>query len=343
MKKLAVIALVLCASAAVAQQSPYDQLANSLMSKYGLEAGAIGVVHDGRLIFVRGYGQGRPRFLFDIASVTKPITSAAILKLHEQGKLNLDAKVFELLSDLQPLPGQHVVDQRIYQITIRNLLQHTGGWDRDKTFDPMFMNITPRTPRQIARYMMSQPLQYAPGTKYAYSNFGYSLLGRVIEKVTGQPYEGWVNRNILQPAGAQCMHIDPKLAVLDSHGGWMASVVDYLHFVVALNAGRIISPASIRMMIAKPSIPVTDNWYGMGWQVRPSGGDFNWWHNGSLDTSTTLVVRAYNGYQWVVFFNSRPTNSDQLAADIDNGMWDALGKRKGEIPGDLFPKFEGCR
>ena len=343
MKKLAVIALSLFASIAVAQPSPYDTLANSLMSRYNLPAGAFAVVHDGRLIFVRGYGQGRPRMLFDIASLTKPITSAAILKLHEQGKLNLDARVFNLLSDLQPLPGQSVVDRRIYDITIRNLLQHTGGWDSATTFDPMFMNITPRTPRQIARFMMSKPLQYAPGTKYAYSNFGYSLLGRVIEKVTGQPYDTWVQHNILEPAGARCMKIDPSLAVLDSHGGWMASVVDYLRFVVALNSGHIISPASIRMMIAKPSIPVSDSWYGMGWQVRRADGDFNWWHNGSLDTSTTLVVRAFNGYAWVAFFNSRPKNSDQLAADLDAGMWDALGKMKREPPGDLFARFTGCR
>lgn len=342
MRNIAALALFFVASAAFAQPSPYDQLANSLMSRYNLPAGAIGVVHDGRLVFVRGYGQGRPRFLFDIASLSKPITSAAILKLREEGKVNLDAHVFQLLSDLQPLPGQHVVDRRIYDITIRNLLQHTGGWDSAKTFDPMFMNITPRTPVQIARYMMGQPLQYAPGTTYAYSNFGYSLLGRVIEKVTGQPYETWVQHNILEPAGARCMRIDPQLAVLDSHGGWMASVVDYLHFVTALNAGRIISPASIRMMIAKPSIPVTDSWYGMGWQVRPSGGDYNWWHNGSLPTSTTLVVRAYNGYEWVAFFNSRPASGD-VAGELDSGMWDALAKRKGEPTGDLFPKFEGCR
>src|SRR5215831_11335469 len=72
-----IVALFLVATASFAQPSPYDQLANALMSRYNLPAGAIGVVHDGRLVFVRGYGQGRPRMEFDIASVTKPITSAA--------------------------------------------------------------------------------------------------------------------------------------------------------------------------------------------------------------------------------------------------------------------------
>ena len=85
-------------------------------------------------------------------------------------------------------------DRRWREVTIHQLLQHTGGWDRDKSFDPMFHNNqiceelkipSPALQKDIIRYMVRQPLDFNPGERYAYSNFGYCLLGRVIEKVTG--------------------------------------------------------------------------------------------------------------------------------------------------------------
>src|SRR5207253_9317336 len=137
---------------------------------------------------------------FRIASLSKPITSAAILLLVQRGKLNLDQRVFDLLS-YEPLPGE-TVDPRLATITMRNLLEHSGGWNRDTTFDPMFMmsvpiavatgTPAPATTDSIIRYMMGKPLQFNPGSDYSYSNFGYSLLGRVIETITGQPYEKFV-------------------------------------------------------------------------------------------------------------------------------------------------------
>lgn len=372
----------------------FDQLAKSLMQKYHLPGGAIAVMKDGKLVFARGYGYAnrqtralvQPDSAFRVASLSKPITSAAILKLVEQGKLHLDDKVFSVLADIQPLPNAHA-DPRAASITVRELLQHSGGWDRDKSFDPMFMSVQiaqangappPANPRQIARYMRGQPLQFDPGTQSVYSNFGYSLLGRIIQHVTRASYESWVRANVLAPAGAGCMAIghtrqsqplphevqyydypgapladsvfgggakvpEPDggfdLEAMDSHGGWVSSTVDYLRFVAALDGGRIVSPATIKTMLARPSIPSTpkDSWYGMGWMVRPAGNSANWWHNGSLPGTTTLVVRANNGYAWAAFFNSRPQSGD-LGGELDAGLWDALGKST--VPDvDLFPRF----
>ncbi|HEV2721629.1 MAG TPA: serine hydrolase domain-containing protein [Thermoanaerobaculia bacterium] len=398
-------ALLLVAVSALAQipstgddppgMAAFDQLAKSLMQKYHIPGGAIAVVKDGKLIFARGYGYAnrekrelvQPDSAFRIASVTKPLTSAAILKLVEQGKLHLDDKVFAILPDIQPLPNAHV-DPRTANITVRELLQHSGGWNRDTSFDPMFMPVQiaqangvppPANPRQIARYMRGQPLQFDPGTQYNYSNFGYSLLGRIIQHVTRTSYESWVRANILAPAGVACMAIghtrqsqplphevkyydypgaplvdsvfgggakvpDPDggfyIEAMDSHGAWVASTIDYLRFVTALDGGRIISPASIKTMLARPSIPSwqgKDSWYGMGWMVRPSGNSANWWHNGSLAGTTTLVVRTSDGLAWAAFFNSRQKSGD-LGGDLDSGLWDALSKS--QLPNvDLFPRF----
>jgi len=120
----------------------------------------------------------------------------------------------------------------------------------------------------------------------------------------------------------------------------VASTIDYLRFVAALDGGRILSPQSIKTMLARPTIPSwqsQDSWYGMGWMVRPVGNSANWWHNGSLPGTTTLVVRAGNGLAWAAFFNSRPKTGD-LGGDLDSGMWDALSKS--QLPNaDLFPRF----
>jgi len=119
----------------------FDRFMTNLMARYNIPGAAVAVVKDGRLVFAHGYGLAdkennqlvQPESLFRIASISKPITAVTVLKLVEEGKLDLDAKVFCapggscLLEHLQPLPGRTVLDQRIYNITVRMLLQHSGG------------------------------------------------------------------------------------------------------------------------------------------------------------------------------------------------------------------------
>jgi N-acyl-D-amino-acid deacylase len=243
----------------------------------------------------------------------------------------------------------------------------------------------------IVRYMMGQPLQSAPGRRYAYSNFGYCVLGRIVERVSGQRYEEYVESHVLRPAGIRCMRLGRTLPqmraphevryfgypglgttrtvfgassagvpwpyggwsieAMDSHGGWIASAVDLARFITALE-GRdrhppILRPESIRRMLARPEpAPLgtaPDTWYGMGWQVRPADGDANWWHAGSLDGTSSLMVRAANGLTWVVLFNSRPKLSDPFAAQLDNAMWKALQAVRTWPEHDLWQDWAACQ
>jgi N-acyl-D-amino-acid deacylase len=276
---------------AASGMASFDRLLPELMRKWDIPGAAVAVSVHGRLVFARGYGWAdrekgeavQPDSLFRIASLSKPITAVAILKLVEEGKLSLDDKAFRILNHLQPPPGAQV-DKRIYGITIRHLLQHTGGWHRDLTFDPMFhspeiaraMGVPePPGPQTIVRYMLGQPLQFDPGTRYAYSNFGYCVLGRVIEKVSGLSYEEYVKTRVLAWARITAMRLGrtlpkdraPKevryygypgqplvrsvfpslndrvpsayggwyLEAMDAHGGWLASAVDLLRFVTAID------------------------------------------------------------------------------------------------------------
>lgn len=206
--------------ASLAGMENFDASVRDVMQKYKIPGGAIAVVRDGKLIYARGYGYSdvenktpvQPDALFRIASVSKPITSAAIMKLVEDGKLKFDDRVVPLIADLTPAPGA-TIDPRWDQVTIRNLLDHTGGWDRDKPggFDPMFQSATaaaavnapaPASAETIIRWMRGMPLDFNPGDKWAYSNFGYNILGRVIERVSSLPYEEFVRTRVLQPVGA---------------------------------------------------------------------------------------------------------------------------------------------
>jgi N-acyl-D-amino-acid deacylase len=207
--------------AAVPGMGSYDTTIVELMRKHAIPGGAVAVMRDGKLIYARGFGYAdvanrtpvKPDALFRIASVSKPITSAAVMKLVEEGKLALDDRVAPFLAHLAPAPGA-TVDPRWEQITIRHLLDHTGGWDRNKPnggFDPMFRPAiaaaavdapAPASAETIIRYMKGMPLDFDPGEKHVYSNFGYAMLGRVIERASGMPYESYVRARVLQPVGA---------------------------------------------------------------------------------------------------------------------------------------------
>ena len=181
----------------------FDPAIERFMQDRAVPGGALAVVKDGRLVHARGYGWAdrdrqdpvNPTSLFRIASVSKPITAIAILQLAGRGRLDLNARVFGLLQLESRIPKGRTLDERWKRVTVRQLLQHTGGWDRDRSFDPMFRpgpiaeslgEPAPASAGAVIRYMLGQPLDFDPGTRHAYSNFGYCLLGRVIEQISGQ-------------------------------------------------------------------------------------------------------------------------------------------------------------
>ncbi|HVV69675.1 MAG TPA: serine hydrolase domain-containing protein [Gammaproteobacteria bacterium] len=210
----------------------FDRNMVNFMKRWNLPGAALVVMKNGKVTTARGYGwadmQSRtevmPNDLFRIASTSKTFTAVTVLKLIQEGKLNLNDKVFDILNDLKPLNGRSINPQ-IYQITVQNLLQMSSGWFNPGAghFDPMFgpwpqnflAVLSPELPASCettTRYMMSQPLRHKPGTTYVYSNMDYCILGLVINKVTGTPYgykgyENYVKSQILAPIGIHDMVI----------------------------------------------------------------------------------------------------------------------------------------
>ncbi len=263
---------------------PIHDLFCRFLNANGAPGAAFAVGRGSKLLFARGYGIADPDqktpvhadALFRIASISKPITAVAIFRLVEQGKLNLDDRITELLE----LDGYR--DERWSRITILDLLRHTGGWDRDADGDPMFRSVQiarqfdvepPAQTEHIIRWMITRPLNFDPGSRYSYSNFGYCLLGRAIERVTAMSYADAVHNLVFAPIGVtrarlgktrQTAHGEVRyvekpgttgrsvfppvgepvplpygtfaLEPMDAHGGWIASAPDLVRFACMLDA-----------------------------------------------------------------------------------------------------------
>jgi N-acyl-D-amino-acid deacylase len=384
---------------AIPGMSSVDAVVRGVMKRHAVPGAAVAITQNGRLVYARGFGYAdnatkelvAPDALFRIASLSKAVTAAATLKLVEDGLLTLADHPLDVLSDLEP-PAGATVDPRWSQITVRMLLTHAGGWDREQSFDPMFRPgiaaaavgaQAPASAETVIRYMLGQPLDFDPGTRYAYSNFGYAVLGRMIERVTEQAYDAYVRAGILTPAGIERMQLGSTrradrapgevvyhypgstasvfpgdgsvpwpyggfyIEAMDAHGGWIASTVDLLRFIAAVDGlptpGDILSPESIDAMVTRPPLPEwsgSASYYAMGWSVRPTQGDANWWHTGALAGTNTLMVRAYNGLAWVVLMNTSPIGvTGDLLGDVDGAMWDGVGGVTSWPTHDLFDQF----
>lgn len=311
-----------------------DKAVIEFMTAIDAQAATVAVSKDGKLLFSRGYGYADagkkkptpPDTLMRIASVSKPITAAVVKTAVRDKKLDVDAKAFELIG-AKPPGKQKIADERIKDVTVAHLLAHKGGWDREKSSDPMFETAKierelglkrAAKPDDVIAYMLTQPLQSDPGKKEAYSNFGYCVLGRVVEAAYKKPYPECVqevvckpldikdiklgvaavkkrdDREVWYPVGENAYPLD----VMDAHGGLIASAPALCQFLGA---------------------------YWMSGDPREKGqwGDYTFF--GSLPGTTSMVRQRKDGLNAAVLFNNRRTRSfkednDVLKKGIDTAL-----------------------
>ncbi|NML36823.1 beta-lactamase family protein [Chitinophaga sp. G-6-1-13] len=345
-----------------------DHIIGAFMEKYHVPGMSVAITRNGKLVYAKGFGIANRRTgeqvtadsRFRIASVSKSITAVAILKLAEAGKLSLQDKVFGPGALLGTAYGSKPYGHRIQAITVQQLLQHTaGGWSNTAN-DPMFSHPEWSADTLLARTIDQQPLEYDPGTVYAYSNFGYCILGRIIEKVTGRSYAAYVQEAVLQPAGIHQMEIGGStlserkpgevvyygqqgqqpynfnLSRMDAHGGWIASATDLALFLTAIDGFNtrldILSPVSVKAMTTGSAVNAG---YALGWAVNAWN---NWWHAGSLPGTASEIVRAANGFNWVILCNTRTDKA--FFNDLDGLVWKIINDRQLVWPGaDLFRRL----
>jgi hypothetical protein len=211
----------------------------------------------------------------------------------------------------------------------------------------------------LIKFVLEKGLDFAPGTAYNYSNMGFLILGDVIEKITGLPYEQYVRDSILAPLGIFDMHLGKNLLAnkqeregeyvgngyttlsaygdgtyvpweyggfsveaMDAHGGWIASSRDMLKLLVAVDGFNTKPDILTPATIAVMTTPSANNVnYAKGWSVNSYN---NWWHTGSLDGTYSEQVRTGTGYTWIIILNKRNITNSNFSSDVDNLGWNCL-------------------
>ena len=326
-------------------------LARAFMAQYAVPALSVAIGYGGTMVYQDAFGLAdrdnrvavTPENLFRIASVTKTLTSVTIFSLVEAGRIKLADKVFGQGAITGLDYGKPPFNPGIEDITIEHLLTHTaGGWPNNDGHDPMFHDPQLSQHELIAFTLRTRPLDHPPGENYAYSNFGYCVLGRVIEKITARPYADYVRAAVLQRCGIADMTIagntlaqpqphevkyygqgrenpyDMNVARMDSHGGWIARPADFVQFFMHVDGfampPNILQPPTLQIMTTAST---ANPHYAKGWEVNAVN---NWWHDGTLPGSETLAVRTHSGFCWAVFTNTRRTESD-MGVDLDRLIW----------------------
>jgi N-acyl-D-amino-acid deacylase len=331
---------------------PFDPAMLQIMDRHGIPGAALAVAKNGKLVLAKGYGWAnistgapvQPDTIFGLASLSKPITAVAILKLVEQRKLSLDDRVFDLLRQIKPPPGAQV-DPRLAGVTVRQCLNHSGGWDRAVRGDPVnwepqicraFRLRPPLSPAQFVSFAWGLPLDFNPGTDAKYSNVGYIILGEIVARVSGQPYERFIAENVLRPMGitrAGLHGLDGKyvagealrylagtlialppmlLPMVDATGGWSSSVVDMARFLTNLDGSRgepVLGEKLRRLMLDPPPEPLkprpNGTWFGLGWDsVVRTDTTFGYFKDGSYQGMRTFMKRLPTGVSWVLLYNA---------------------------------------
>lgn len=320
-----------------------DEMVYRYMSQNSVPGATLAVARNGKLVYAKAYGfadretgqrmttSTRSR----ISSVSKSITAIAIMKLLEEGKLALDDKIFGDEGILaHDFGSRRPYRPHITSLTVKHCLSHhVGGWGNASN-DPTMMQNHLDAPQLISYIIDNVALSNAPGTSYAYSNVGFMILGRVIEKVSGKSYEQYVQDEILNPIGITGMEIggntldDKKpnestyhhasaytrnFSRRDANGGWIATATDLARLLVHVDGSSsvpdILQNETIQTMTTPP---FSYRQYALGFNI--SGN--TWSHGGSFSGSRSHWMRTGSGFSAAIMVNGDASNIQTVLTNI---------------------------
>jgi CubicO group peptidase (beta-lactamase class C family) len=332
--------------------SGIDRLVSAQIRDAAIPGAAVAVIRGEKVLMVRGYGHdstGRPvtgDSLFRIASLSKSFTALAVMQLVDAGRLGLDDPV------QQHLPEFQLADLRAGQVTVRELLDHTSGLT--DAMVPDLSRTPPRTTREATTSLRTAHLATTPGTSWSYHNPNYEVAARLVEVLSGEPFDVYLRRDVLEPAGmissTSTTTDDQRVPGLtEGHvtayrhaftapgmgtftiggGGVVSTAADMARWlIVHANGGRsaggtrLVSAEGMRLLHT-PSAPKVG--YALGWATYgPAGAPTRLDHSGSLLNFTAEeAIWPGTGYGVVLLFNAgSPMMLDQTA--IVHGVYDIV-------------------
>jgi CubicO group peptidase (beta-lactamase class C family) len=338
-----------------------DDAGERSLSESNVAGFSVAVARKGTVVFADGFGfadlQGEvpasADTVYGIGSITKQFTAAAMLRLQEHGRLALDDDIGMYLPGY-PSHGQ--------PITIRQILTHTSGIP-ELTAQPSYRDAAGAAvpPETIMREVLSQPPDFAPGTQWRYSNSGYVLAGMIIERVTGLSYDTYLTEKLLGSLGLRHTSVCPDrssapyargyeqqtgswtrairlgeplplvpagpvdLSIASSAGAGCSTVLELLAWTEALRSGRVVSPASYRLMTTPASLADGRTVpYGLGLFLRHFGTHRAIVHEGIIENGFVGVLADFpdDGLTVAVLANTLISDPESFMAEILKGVFD---------------------
>ena len=358
-----------------------DREIERYLKRWEINGASLAISRGDSLIYAKGYGyadvekkeQMEPGHLLRVASVSKLLTAAGIMKLTEEHKVNLSDHVFGPSGILNDTAYTALIkDKRYFDITVEQLLRHEGGFN-NAAGDPMFSTrfimmqnhlTTPPSSDELIRIILRRRLGYTPGQSCKYSNFGYMLLSRIIERRSGMKYEEYMQRHLFEPAGCYDMHLahnyyegrrpnevhyymhdtaeptpefnnsgrmvvkcygENDIERLYGAGGWCASAPELCRFIASIDGRDGLTDVICAESVKKMTEDLHPaHGFSLGWNTTPTRGP--WVRTGTLSGTSALVVLFPEGECWVMITNTSTWRGHGFAKE-SIGFFDKLRKK----------------
>lgn len=335
-----------------------DKAIENYMVQWGLRGSSLAIMKNDSLVYAKGYGWADeeeemhmyPGNIMRLASVSKLITATGIMVLKERGQLTMEDKIFGPDGILNDQEFTDVIkDTNYFNITVEHLLRHQGGFTT-RAGDPMFItgtimlqNHLKEAPdnNTLTKIILRRRLGFKPGSSQDYSNFGYMLLSMVIEHVTGEDYETWMQANVLHPAGCVDMHISENyyhekrenevkyyvhlkeelvdefnnsghkvvrcyggsdIKALSGAGAWTASAPELALFVASIDGRPEVPDIISEESVREMTRYIDENTYSLGWNDTREDG--TWTRTGTLSCTSALIKYYPDGECWILVTNT---------------------------------------
>lgn len=319
----------------------FDKAITKFLTKRGFDCATLSIIKDGKFLVKRGYGWSdknktkltSPDDFLRLSSLTKIFTDIAIKDLIKKNRISYETLAIDFL-------GNHaeILDQNIKQITIFHLIFHQGGWNVDESLDPLLSlglitqklnkEITNLSPHDILKYAIENlELDFVPGTNSSYSNLGYTILGRVIERASKLTYLEFINNIICKPQNAK-VEIGPSQL-----SGKSTSEIDfYKSNDLDLSSDSIslkAADSSFGLITSSSNLCKMLNAYWIDGDKKAPGEQRQLSKSGTMPGSMGIARQRYSGASIVVLINSRDNNNPEMDNDALKNLIDNVANRCG--------------